>query len=256
MGLIPGKRIFLTYTTLIIIDSLPCVLMTCLIVDDNDMARLTLRHIITAAGGLTILGECNSAPEAFRYIGENQPDLVFLDIEMPGMSGIELLKSLPRKPLIIFTTSEKNYAAEAFELNVVDYLVKPVTMARLLQAVDKAREILDRKDSDIKAVEHDHLFIRDNGILKKIQIDEVLYAEAMGDYIKIYTPAKAYIVHITLKGFEENVPPGKFMRVHRSYIVALNKIESIENGVLNILNTPIPIAESYRSQLIRKIKLL
>lgn len=129
-------------------------------------------------------------------------------------------------------------------------------MARLLQAVDKAREILDRKDSDIKAVEPDHLFIRDNGILKKIQIDEVLYAEAMGDYIKIYTPAKAYIVHITLKGFEENVPPGKFMRVHRSYIVALNKIESIENGVLNILNTPIPIAESYRSQLIRKIKLL
>lgn len=230
--------------------------MTCLIVDDNDMARLTLRHLINAAGTLTITGECISAPEAFRHIVEHQPDLVFLDIEMPGMTGIELLRSLPRKPLIIFTTSEKEYAAEAFELNVVDYLVKPVTMARLLQAVDRAREILERKDADVKAVQHDYLFIRDNGVLKKIQLDEVLYAEAMGDYIKIFTTARPYIVHITLKGFEENVPPGRFMRVHRSYIVALDKIESIENGVLNIMNTPIPVAESYRGQLIRKIKLL
>lgn len=230
--------------------------MTCLIVDDNDMARLTLRHLITSMGSLAITGECSGAPEAFRRISEEPPDLVFLDIEMPGMTGIELLRSLPRKPLIIFTTSQANYAAEAFELNVVDYLVKPVVMPRLLQAVERARDILARKDSEIKSVEQDYLFIRDNGVLKKIKLEEMLYVEAMGDYIKIFTQGKAFIVHTTLKAFEESAGPGRFMRVHRSYIVALDKIESIENGVLNIMNTPIPVAESYRSQLIRKIKLL
>jgi DNA-binding LytR/AlgR family response regulator len=220
------------------------------------MARLMLRQLVSGMSGLTILGECTSAPEAFRHISEEPPDLVFLDIEMPEMTGIELLKSLPRKPLIIFTTSQANYAAEAFELNVVDYLVKPVTMSRLLQAVEKAKEILARKDSEIKSVEQDFLFIRDNGVLKKIRLEEILYVEAMGDYIKIHIPGKAFIVHTTLKAFEENAAGGRFMRVHRSYIVALDKIESIENGVLNILNTPIPVAESYRGQLIRKIKLL
>lgn len=230
--------------------------MTCLIVDDNDMARLTLRQLITGISHLTINGECTSAPEAFRKISEDPPDLVFLDIEMPGMTGIELLRSLPRKPLIIFTTSRSNYAAEAFELNVVDYLVKPVTLPRLLQAVEKAKEVLARKDSEIKSVEQDYLFIRDNGVLKKIKLEDILYVEAMGDYIKIFTSGKSYIVHTTLKAFEESATAGKFMRVHRSYIVALDKIESIENGVVNINNTPIPVAESYRSQLIRKIKLL
>ncbi len=230
--------------------------MTCLIVDDNDMARLTLKELIATVGGLTITGECSSAPEAYRRISDVSPDLVFLDIEMPGMTGIELLRSLPRKPLIIFTTSQKNYAAEAFELSVVDYLVKPVTMPRLLQSVQKAREILERRDTEIGPVEQDYLFIRDNGILKKIRLEEILWLEAMGDYCKIHTPGKVYIVHTTLKAFEENARSGRFMRVHRSYIVALDKIESIENGVLNIHKTPIPIAESYRSQLIRKIKLL
>jgi DNA-binding LytR/AlgR family response regulator len=230
--------------------------MTCLIVDDNDMARLTLRQLISGVGGISVTGECSNAPEAFRHISEVPPELVFLDIEMPGMTGIELLRSLPRKPLIIFTTSRANYAAEAFELNVVDYLVKPVTMSRLLQAVEKAREILARKDSEIKSVEQNYLFIRDNGILKKIRLEDILYVEAMGDYIKICTPGKAFIVHTTLKAFEENAAAGRFMRVHRSYIVALDKIESIENGVVNVMNTPIPVAESYRNQLIRKIKLL
>jgi DNA-binding LytR/AlgR family response regulator len=230
--------------------------MTCLIVDDNEMARLTLRQLISNIGQLTIIGECTSAPEAFSLISRDSPDLVFLDIEMPGMSGIELLRSLPRKPLIIFITSQKNYAAEAFELNVVDYLVKPITMPRLLQAVEKAKETLARSNSEIKSMEQDYLFIRDNGVLKKVKLEEILYVEAMGDYIKIYTQPRVYIVHTTLKAFEENATPGRFMRVHRSYIVALDKIETIENGVLNIMNTPIPVAESYRAQLIRKIKLL
>jgi DNA-binding LytR/AlgR family response regulator len=228
----------------------------CLIVDDNDMARLTLRELVSRADSLLIDGECRDAMEAHRQISKSPPDLVFLDIEMPGMNGIELLRSLPKKPLIIFTTSKKDYAVEAFELNVVDYLIKPVTMPRLLQAVEKAREIIDRNNSEVKQADGDHLFIRDNGVLKKIKLDDILWIEAMGDYIKIYTPGKWHIVHTTLKAVEEKINSQQLMRIHRSYIVALNKIDSIEDNVLNIMNTPIPVAESYRSQLMQRLKLL
>ena len=228
----------------------------CLIVDDNDMARLTLRELVSHANSLIIGGECRNAMEAHGEISKNPPDLVFLDIEMPGMNGIELLRSLPKKPLIIFTTSKKDYAVEAFELNVVDYLIKPVTMPRLLQAIEKAREIMDRNNSEVKQADGDHLFIRDNGMLKKIRLDEILSIEAMGDYIKICTPGKWHVVHTTLKSVEEKINSQQLMRIHRSYIVALNKIDSIEDNVLNIMNTPIPVAESYRSQLMQRLKLL
>ncbi len=228
----------------------------CLIVDDNDMARLTLRELVSHANALIVAGECRNAMEAHREISKSRPDLVFLDIEMPGMNGIELLRSLPKKPLIIFTTSKKDYAVEAFELNVVDYLIKPVTMPRLLQAIEKAREIMDRSQSEVKQSDGDHLFIRDNGTLKKIKLDDILWIEAMGDYIKIYTPGKWHIVHTTLKAVEEKINSQQLMRIHRSYIVALNKIDSIEDNVLNIMNTPIPVAESYRGQLMQRLKLL
>lgn len=230
--------------------------MRCLIVDDNDMARLMLSQLVTQTGLLEVTGQCRDALEAHQQITRHFPDLVFLDIEMPGMTGIELLRSLPKKPLIIFTTSNKDYALEAFELNVVDYLLKPVTLPRLLQAIDKAREVIQRDNTEVNNIDEDYIFIRDNGSLKKIRLEEILWIEAMGDYIKIYTPGKWYIVHTTLKAVEEKIRSPRLMRIHRSYIVALDKIDSIEDGVLNIMNTPIPVAESYRSQLMKKLKLL
>jgi DNA-binding LytR/AlgR family response regulator len=230
--------------------------MTCLIVDDNDIARLTLSQLISHTGLLELTGECRDALEAHQQITKNAPDLLFLDIEMPGMTGIELLRTLPKKPLTILTTSNKDYALEAFELNVVDYLLKPVTLPRLLQAVEKAREAFQKDNTEVKKVDDDYIFIRDNGTLRKIRLDEILWIEAMGDYIKIYMPGKWHIVHTTLKAVEEKINSANLMRIHRSYIVALDKIDSIEDGVLNIMNTPIPVAESYRGQLIKKLKLL
>jgi len=220
------------------------------------MARLLLGQMIKETGSLTLIGECQHALEARRDIAALKPDLVFLDIEMPDMTGIDLLKSLPHKPLIIFTTSNANYAAEAFELNVVDYLVKPVTFPRLLQSISKAGEIAGRTDTDINKIEKGHLFIRDNGTLKKLRLEDILWIEAMGDYIKIHTPGKWHIVHTTLKAVEEKINSNLLMRIHRSYIVSLDKIDSIEDGVVNIMNTPIPIAESYRGSLMQKLKLL
>jgi DNA-binding LytR/AlgR family response regulator len=215
-----------------------------------------LSQLVSHTGLLEVIGECRDALEAHQQITKHTPDLVFLDIEMPGMTGIELLRSLPKKPLIIFTTSNKDYALEAFELNVVDYLLKPVTLPRLLQAIEKAREVVQRDNTEVNTIDEDYIFIRDNGILKKIRLEEILWIEAMGDYIKIYTPGKWHIVHTTLKAVEEKIRSSKLMRIHRSYIVALDKIDTIEDGVLNIMNTPIPVAESYRGQLIRKLKLL
>src|SRR5438128_2679517 len=147
-------------------------MITCLIVDDNDMSRLTLHQLALQTGSLQVNGECKDAMEAHRNITANPPDLVFLDIEMPGMTGIELLKILPKKTLVILTTSKKQYAAEAFSLNVVDYLVKPVVLPRLIQAVEKVRDILLRNDSEVKTAADNYLFIKDNSTLKKIKVED------------------------------------------------------------------------------------
>jgi len=231
-------------------------MITCLIVDDNDLSRLTLHQLALQTGRLQITGECKDAIEAHRNITANPPDLVLLDVEMPGMTGIELLKILPKDTLAILTTSQKQYAAEAFDLNVVDYLIKPVSLPRLMQAIDKVRDILMRSDSEVTSAADDYLFIRDNNMLKKLRLEEILWIEAMGDYVKIRTETQWHIVHSTLKAVEEKLNSGRLMRVHRSYIISLDKIDSIEDGAVNIINTPIPVAESYRSKLIQKIKLL
>ncbi len=231
--------------------------MNCLIVDDNQMARIATRQLASKVEDLNVVGECADAMEAYNMIQTDPVDLLLLDIEMPGMSGLELTKNLGnKKPLIIFTTAKKDYAVEAFEMNVVDYIVKPVTPARFIQAVDRAREAMDSNKQELQVKEKEFVFIRDNGVLKKINIDEIHYLEAMGDYVKVFTPQKFHVVHATLKSLEEKLPTSKFMRVHRSYIVALNKIEYIQEGVIHINKNAVPIADAYRSSLNQRLNLL
>jgi DNA-binding LytR/AlgR family response regulator len=231
--------------------------MNCLIVDDNKMARMAMKQLVNKIADLSLVAECTDAVEAYNIIKEQPVDLLLLDIEMPGMDGIELTKNLGQAgPLIIFTTSKKDYAVEAFELNVVDYLVKPVATPRFLQAVDKARETLASNKEQVKLEEKEFVFIRDSGILKRVSIDDILYMEAMGDYVKVFTPSKFHMVHTTLKSIEEKLPSSRFMRVHRSYIIALNKIDFIEEGVIRIGKTAIPVADAYRSVLNQRLNLL
>ncbi|HEU4901779.1 MAG TPA: LytTR family DNA-binding domain-containing protein, partial [Flavisolibacter sp.] len=197
------------------------------------------------------------ALEAYNYLNTEQIDLLLLDIEMPGMTGIELTKKLGNKsPLIIFTTAKKEYAVEAFELNVVDYLVKPVSQARLLQAVEKAQEALDSNKEEVKIEEQSFVFVKDNGMLKRISIDDILFLEAMGDYVKVHTPQKFHVVHATLKSIEEKLPASKFLRVHRSYIVAINKIDFIQEGTITIGKTTIPVADTHKTSLNKRLNLL
>ena len=231
--------------------------MNALIVDDNKIARTTLKQLASQIKDITLTGECADAMDAYNLLHEQPIDLVFLDIEMPGMSGLELIKNLGnKKPVIIFTTSKKDYAAEAFELNVVDYIVKPVTPSRFIQAVDKAREILQSNKEEFKLNDEEFIFIRDSNIIRRLKLDDILFGEAMGDYVKLYTPQKFYAIHTTLKAVEERLPASKFLRVHRSYIVALIKIDTIQDGALVVNGKPIPVADAYRAALNKRMNVL
>lgn len=231
--------------------------MNCLIVDDNKMARMAMKQLVSQVNDLLLVGECDNAMEAYNKVNNESIDLLLLDIEMPGMTGLELTKNLGDKsPLIIFTTAKTDYAVEAFELNVVDYVIKPVSPGRFLQAIEKAKEVMESNKQDVQVGEKEFVFVRDNGILKRIDINDILYLEAMGDYVKVHTPQKFHVVHSTLKAIGEKLPASKFMRVHRSYIVALNKIDFIEEGVINIGKTPIPVADAYRGSLNQQLNLL
>ena len=231
--------------------------MNCLIVDDNKIARITMRQLAGSIKEINVVGECANAMDAYNILQEQKTDLVLLDIEMPGMTGLELVKNLgKKKPVVIFTTSKKDYAVEAFELNVADYIVKPITPARFILAIDRAKEILQSNTEDVKFKDDEVVFIRDSNIVKRLKIDEILYAEAMGDYVKLFTPQRFFAIHATLKKVEERLPVSNFLKVHRSYIVAVNKIDTIQDGAVIINGKSIPVADAYRSALNRKLDII
>ncbi|KQR72441.1 LytTR family DNA-binding domain-containing protein [Pedobacter sp. Leaf176] len=224
--------------------------MKALIVDDNDIARTTLAHLAKQIPNLVIVNEYNNAIEAYNHLQNNQVDLIFLDIEMPEMTGIELTRNLVGKDIvIIFTSSKTEYALEAFELNIADYLLKPFTPARFLQAVSKAQTILDSKKEHVQFDKEEFIFVRDSNITRRLSLDDIYYAEAMGDYVKFYTSEKMFAIHGTMKAAEERLLKNNFIRVHRSYIIAVGKIDTLQDGGVVINGKFIPVADAYRKAL-------
>lgn len=224
--------------------------MKALIVDDNDIARTTLMHLAKQIPNLIIEKEYSNAIEAYNHLQSNQIDLIFLDIEMPEMTGIELTKNLSGKDtIIIFTTSNKEYALEAFELNIADYILKPVMPARFLQAVSKAQAIIDSRKENVEVTRDEFLFVRDSNITRRLKLDDIFYAEAMGDYVKFYTREKMFAIHGKMKTAEERLPKNDFIRVHRSYIVSVSKIDTLQDGGIMINGKFIPVADAYRKAL-------
>ena len=224
--------------------------MKALIVDDNDIARTTLAHLAKQVPDLTIVSEYSNAIEAYNHLQNNEIDLIFLDIEMPEMTGIELTKNLSGKDIIIiFTSSNKDYALEAFELNIADYILKPVMPARFLQAVSKAQSILESRKEDVEVTKDEFLFVRDSNITRRLKLDDIFYAEAMGDYVKFYTREKMFAIHGKMKTAEERLPKDHFIRVHRSYIVSVGKIDTLQDGGIMINGKFIPVADAYRKAL-------
>lgn len=232
--------------------------MKCIVVDDNKLARAAMKHLVEQVDFLNLICECASSSEAFNVLEKEDIDLVFLDVEMPDMSGIELIRNIDKKPIIILITAKADYAVEAFELSVADYLVKPVTLSRFMAAVSKAKELYDSRGGRIESTEteNEFIFVRNKGILNKIKIQDIQYLQALGDYVNIYTSEKKHTVHITLTGIEKKLPPSKFLRIHRSYIAALAHIDHIEGETVYISHHPVPIGEQYKQALLRKINFI
>jgi DNA-binding LytR/AlgR family response regulator len=221
------------------------------------IARTTMKQLASQIKDLVVVADFDNAMDAYTFLQQQPVDILLLDIEMPGMNGLELTKNLARnRPLIIFTTSKKEYAVEAFELNVADYIVKPVTPSRFIQAIDRAREIIESNKEDVRIADDEFIFIRDSNVVRRLKIDDILYAEAMGDYVKLHTPQKFYAIHTTLKAVEERLPSSKFIRVHRSYIASLQKIDTIQDGALVINGKAVPVADAYRAALNKKMNVL
>ncbi|AXY76851.1 DNA-binding response regulator [Paraflavitalea soli] len=230
--------------------------MNVLIVDDNEIARDALSQIAGRIKDVKITGECADALQAYNLLQEKQVDVILLDIEMPGMTGLELTRNLEKGPVIVFTTSKREYAVEAFELNVADYIIKPVTPARLIQAIDKARELIESKAEELNVSEEEFIFIRDSNIIRRIRLEDILFVESMRDYVKLHTPQKFYAIHTTLKAVEDRLPANKFLRVHRSYIVAIEKIDTIREGVIIVQEKTVPVADAYRATLNKRMNVL
>ena len=234
--------------------------MNCIVVDDSQIARETLKSLIEQFSFLTLVKECKNPVEAFNYLKSNPVDLVFLDVEMPGMSGIELVKNLEKRPIVILITSKQDYAVEAFELNVADYIVKPVTLPRFTMAVSKAKELFDNKDQIVEANEKEkgYIFVRCNSILTKIQLNDIIYVQALGDYVNIYTMEKdkRFTIHCTLRSMEEKLPGNKFYRLHRSYLVSLDHIDTVEDNTAYVGKNFLPIGEQFKKELLKKINLV
>jgi two-component system LytT family response regulator len=235
-------------------------MMNCIIVDDNKMARTAIKLLIDQVDFLNLKQECATPIEAFNYLQKEEVDLVFLDVEMPGMTGIELVKNLEKRPIIILITSKQDYAVEAFELNVADYIMKPVTLPRFTMAVSKAKELFDTKDQvvDIKDQEKGYIFVRSNSILTKIQLNDIIYIQALGDYVNIYTGEKdkRYTIHCTLRSMEEKLPAYKFYRLHRSYLVSLDHIDTVEDNTAYVGKNFLPIGEQFKKELLKKLNLV
>ncbi|KIO78219.1 transcriptional regulator [Pedobacter lusitanus] len=230
--------------------------MNCLIVDNQMICRNIMKKLIDLDVSLVLIGECSDAVDALKIIQDHHVDIIFLDIEMPGISGIELVRILDdKRPMIIFTTSKTEYAAEAFDLNVLDFLVKPVTPARFIKSVEKAKELIKIRDV-ILHKEDGFVFIRDSNIVKRIKINDILYMEANKDYVKIYLSNQTYSIHSSLKSVEEKLSQNIFLRIHRSFIINISKVDTIKGGTLIINNNMIPVSDAYRSMLNKRMRIL
>jgi DNA-binding LytR/AlgR family response regulator len=224
--------------------------LTALIVDDEPIARNFLERYCEKTGAIHVVGSFPDSETAYEYLHQHEVDLVFLDVEMPGDSGFQLLDKLTVMPKIILTTSKTEYAYDAFQYKVTDYLKKPFTYIRFQEAVGKVNESMTDKNV---APKKEDIFIKSNGKLIRLNYDDILYIESLGDYVKYCTFDKKYVTHSTLKAVEEKMDKGDFMKVHRSYIVNLRKINNIEDNTLFIGDSVIPISKMLKTEVMGRI---
>ncbi|MFA9371997.1 MAG: LytR/AlgR family response regulator transcription factor [Labilibaculum antarcticum] len=229
--------------------------LKCLIVDDEPLAQRVLEKYVSELPGLELIGKCSDAIEAMEVLQEKEVDLIFLDINMPRLSGINFLKTYKNPPMVVITTAYTEYALESYELNVLDYLKKPFSFERFLQAVQKAEEKMKGvvEPQELEKDEREFIFVKANKKTINISLDSILYVEALGDYVKIFTNDGHIVTYQSLKGIERLLPSHKFYRIHKSYIVSLSKIKSIEGNMVHLEKGTIPIGNNYKQSFFQRI---
>lgn len=225
----------------------------CIIVDDDQMSRLSLERLCGKVEGLEMVAICENVASALEIMKKEAIDLLFLDIEMPEATGFDLLEQCPVIPEVIITSSKEQYAFNAFQYQVADYLKKPIMYPRFRQAVEK---VLMKSRPEPSKQEKDSVFIKVDGRLIQLKYDEILYIENVGDYVRFHTDKDKYVVYNTLKSLAEKLPEGKFLKVHRSYIVNLSHIVDIEEGTIVIRKSVIPVSRANRSALMNRLNLV
>lgn len=234
--------------------------MNCIIVDDEATARAIIRQLCTNVNGLNVVEEFSNAIQAMKYLNQNEVDLIFLDIHMPDFTGFDFIQSLKHPPKMILTTSDSNFAIQAFEYDcIVDYLIKPLLLPRFKKAIEKAKSAskmtnTNQNKSDLPTV--NDLYVNINKRLIKIDINSICVIESKGDYILIKTEEEKFTVHSTLMKIEEKLPKHLFLKVHRSFIINVTKIVDIKDNSVLVKKDVIPVSRSNRPELIKRLNLL
>jgi DNA-binding LytR/AlgR family response regulator len=228
--------------------------MTCIIVDDDLLSVKMLEGLVAQTDFLSVDKSFQNPVEAVNYLRDHHADILFLDVEMPGMTGLEMLSAIEELPYVILVSGKAEYALEAFHFEVEDYLLKPPTYVRFLKAVKKVQEKL----SQDQAVQFkgDFVFVKSDTALVKVDIRQVQWVEALADYVAIVTKEKKYVCHSTMKAIEAKLPPDQFVRVHRSYIVRIDQIDAIEDKTVSVGKKVIPVGGTYRDGLMGRLNLI
>jgi len=233
-------------------------MIKCLIVDDEPIARDVLMRHLAKIDSIKVVASCKNAIEAFSNINNQSIDLIFLDIKMPEISGLSFAKSINKNIKIIFTTAYRDYAVDGFDLQAVDYLVKPISFERLLQSIQKFHD----ENINLKALQtekivvekQDFIFVRSDRKMVKINFDEILFIESLSDYVKIHQEDQVVVTRETISGIEAKLPQKNFIRVHRSFIVSLAGIDSFTSEDIEIKGNEIPISRSYKERVLQKLE--
>lgn len=220
--------------------------LNCIIVDDEPVARKILEEFTEQVPYLELQGKFESAMQAEAYLRANKPDLIFLDIEMPKVSGLQMLKRFNVESMVILTTAFPQYALDGYEFDIIDYLLKPFALHRFLKAVQKAKDFAALKTQSDNQPAPSYIFIKSDKRIEKVELHEILYAEVLGNYVTITTEKKKIIAYLTMKSLESQLPAGDFIKIHQSFLVNCSHIESVEGNELKVGSRLLPISRNYR----------
>lgn len=230
--------------------------INCIVIDDEPLARKGLREYILDTGFLKLTGEFENPLGAIDLMGKGEVQLLFLDIQMPRITGLEFIKSMASPPPVIFTTAYPQFALEGFEVNALDYLVKPISYERFLKAALKAREYWEIREKNLNEANDEpggYFFIKADNKLVRLNLNDILFAEALQNYVVIHTAEKKYITYLTFRSVEEYLPANSFIKTHKSYIIAASQVESIEGNFIRLGGHEIPISRNLKDEVMDKL---